>query len=193
MSRSLYGDSGHPNIAATLHQLGVVSGQAGDLEKAKEQLEESLRMNRSLHGDNDHPGIAVTLHELGGVSTRAGDLEQAKRQLEESLRIACSLDGNRDRRDIAAAILHVLGEIKAHSNRDRDHPGIAVSPATARAFGQYLASLGTKQAAGFLCCLSCFWPCQVFVVGCPSMWDLYGFVDLYHHEKMKNHQSSRTR
>ena len=58
------------SIAGTLHELGVVSREAGDLKGAKQQLEESLRMKRSLHGDKDHPDIAVTLHELGIVSAR---------------------------------------------------------------------------------------------------------------------------
>ena len=74
------GHEDHPNTAATLHELGVVSRRAGDLKGAKQQLEESLRMERSLHGDKDHPGIAATLHELGMVSRRAGDLKGAKQQ-----------------------------------------------------------------------------------------------------------------
>ena len=41
MKRSLHGDKDHPGIAATLHALGVVSRQAGDLKGAKQQLEES--------------------------------------------------------------------------------------------------------------------------------------------------------
>ena len=58
------------------------SRQAGDVKRAKQQLEESLRMERSLHGDKDHPSIAATLHLLGVVSHKAGDLEGAKQQLE---------------------------------------------------------------------------------------------------------------
>ena len=50
MKRSLHGDRDHPDTAATLHELGLVSRQAGDLAQAKQRLEESLRMNRSLHG-----------------------------------------------------------------------------------------------------------------------------------------------
>ena len=37
MQRSLHGEKDHPDIAATLHVLGLVSGQAGDLEKSKER------------------------------------------------------------------------------------------------------------------------------------------------------------
>ena len=78
----MHGDKDHPDIAATLHELGLVSRRAGDLKGAKQQLEESLRMNRSLHGDKDHPDIAATLHELGMLSRQAGDLKGAKQQLD---------------------------------------------------------------------------------------------------------------
>ena len=39
---SLHGDKDHPDIAATLHELGVVSFQAGDLKGAEQQQEECL-------------------------------------------------------------------------------------------------------------------------------------------------------
>ena len=35
MKRSLHGDRDHPDIAATLHALGNLSRQAGDLKQAK--------------------------------------------------------------------------------------------------------------------------------------------------------------
>ena len=105
-----HGNRVHPDIAATLHELGGVSQAAGDLPQAKQFLEESLRMERSLHGDRDHPGIAVTLHELGRVSQAAGDLSEAKQFLEESLRMKRSLHGDRDHPGIAAT-LHELGRV----------------------------------------------------------------------------------
>ncbi|CAL1142166.1 unnamed protein product [Cladocopium goreaui] len=134
----------HPNIAATLHELGVVSCQAGDLKGAKQQLEESLRMKRSLHGDKDHPDIAGTLHELGMVSVEAGDFKGAKQQLEESLRMKRSLHGDKDHPDIAGT-LHSLSMVSVEAgdltsakqqleeslrverslHGDKDHPDIA--------------------------------------------------------------------
>ena len=47
MKRSLHGDRDHSDIAATLHELGLLSRQAGDLAVAKQHLEESLRMERA--------------------------------------------------------------------------------------------------------------------------------------------------
>ena len=49
MKRSLHGDRDHPGIAATLHALGQLSRQAGNLAAAKQHLEKSLRMKRSVH------------------------------------------------------------------------------------------------------------------------------------------------
>ena len=100
----------HPDTAAMLHNLGVLSRQAGDLPSAKQHLEESLRMKRSMHGDRDHPDIAVILHALGQLSLQAGDLPAAKQQMEESLRMKRSTHGDRDHPDIAAT-LHALGQL----------------------------------------------------------------------------------
>lgn len=103
-------DSDHSDIAATLHRLGNLSQQAGDLNQAKQYFDETLRMKRSLHGDGDHREIALTLHELGSLSLETGDLKQAKQYLEESLRMNRSLHGDRDHPDIATT-LHALGSL----------------------------------------------------------------------------------
>ena len=142
----------HPDIAARLHELGLLSGEAGDLPLAKQHLEESLRMQRSMHGDRNQPEIAVTLHALGRVSRQAGDLPLAKQHLEESLRMQRSMHGDRDHPDIAAT-LHELGLLSGEAgdlplakqhleeslrmqrsmHGDRNHPEIAV---TLHALGQ---------------------------------------------------------
>ena len=101
-------DSDHSDIAATLHRLGNLSQQAGDLNQAKQYFDETLRMKRSLHGDGDHREIALTLHELGSLSLETGDLKQAKQYLEESLRMNRSLHGMI--RDVTAT-LHALGNL----------------------------------------------------------------------------------
>ena len=65
MWRALYGDRDHRDVGAMLHALGRLSLQIGDLQKAKQYLEESLRMKRALHEDRDHPDVGPTLHALG--------------------------------------------------------------------------------------------------------------------------------
>ena len=84
MLRSLHGIDDRTDFAATLHALGVVARQLGDLVHAKQ---------RCLCEDEDSSGIAVTLRELGEVSQQAGDTEAAKEYLDESLRIMRSLTG----------------------------------------------------------------------------------------------------
>ena len=65
----MHGDRDLPGIASTLHALGSLSQQAGDLKQAKQYFDESLRMKRSLQGDRDHPEISAT---------EVQDLKQAK-------------------------------------------------------------------------------------------------------------------
>ena len=110
MERSLHGDRDHPDIAAILHALGLVSQQTGDLKQAKQHFDKSLRMERFLHGDRDHPDIAAILHALGLVIQQAGDLKQAKQHIDKSLRMESSLHGDRDHPDLAAT-LHALGQV----------------------------------------------------------------------------------
>ena len=56
----------------------MLSLQTGDLEKAKQYLEESLRIKRAVHGGRDHPDVGAT---LGMLSLQTGDLEKAKQYL----------------------------------------------------------------------------------------------------------------
>ena len=55
-----------------LRPLGVVGRTAGDLDHARQHLEESLQMFRSLNGEVDHSDIGETLRELGEVERQAG-------------------------------------------------------------------------------------------------------------------------
>ena len=66
----------------TLHELGKVTAQTGDMKEALQYLKESLRIQQSLHGDGDHPAIAMTLHELGKVTAQTGDLENTLQLLQ---------------------------------------------------------------------------------------------------------------
>ena len=66
----------------TLHELGKVTAQTGDMKEALQYLKESLRIQQSLHGHGDHPAIAMTLHELGKVTAQTGDLENTLQLLQ---------------------------------------------------------------------------------------------------------------
>ena len=77
-------DQNHHEIAATLHALGKLSQKIGDLKKAKQYFDDSLRMKSSLHGDRHHPNCAATLHALGILSQQAGHLKKAMSACERS-------------------------------------------------------------------------------------------------------------
>ena len=76
---------------ATLHELGTLCQNEGDLSAARLHYEESLQMERSIHGDRHHQGIASTLPELGRLCQAEGDLRAARRHYEESLQMKHSI------------------------------------------------------------------------------------------------------
>ncbi len=66
----------HSQIASSLHHLGIVLQDKGELDAAESQYRASLCMERRIHGeDADHPDIAVSLHELGRVLQQKEGLE----------------------------------------------------------------------------------------------------------------------
>ncbi len=69
MNRRIYGeDADHPKIAVSLHELGSILQDKGDLDGAESQYRASLSMKRRIYGeDADHPGISASLHQLGLV------------------------------------------------------------------------------------------------------------------------------
>ena len=100
-----------PGNAATLHELGSVTAQTGDLKEALRYLKEDLRMKQSLHGDGDNPVIATTLHELGKVTVQTGDLKRRLRYLTWEMQL---LHRNGNHPGIATT-LHELGKVTAQT------------------------------------------------------------------------------
>eukprot|EP00435_Cladocopium_sp_Y103_P014106 s214_g3.t1 len=101
---SLHTERNLPETAVALRSLGVVGRKAGDLEQARQHLEESLQTFRSLYGERDHSDIAATLRELGEVERQAGDLNSAKQHLEVSLRMYRALYGDSGHPESALAL-----------------------------------------------------------------------------------------
>ena len=58
MERAVHGgdEAVHPDIAASLHELGFVCSQEGDYKEARRFHEESLQMVRAVHGGGEAPG-----------------------------------------------------------------------------------------------------------------------------------------
>jgi len=88
-------DGEHPDLAQTLHDLGVVLADKGDYTAAAQRLEQSLAMRRRLLG-NEHADVAVTLSELGRVYQDLGFNERAEPLQREALRIRQKALGDAD-------------------------------------------------------------------------------------------------
>ncbi|KYF87988.1 hypothetical protein BE20_02825 [Sorangium cellulosum] len=73
----VHGTEEHPEVAASLHELGTVLRAQGDLVGAHQTLERSLAIKTNVHGTEEHPEVAASLHELGGVLMEQGDLGSA--------------------------------------------------------------------------------------------------------------------
>ncbi|WP_437311698.1 tetratricopeptide repeat protein [Sorangium sp. So ce388] len=105
-----HGTEEHPEVAASLHELGGVLRAQGDLAGAREALERSLAIEAKVHGTEEHPSVAASLHALGGVLKAQGDLAGAREALERSLAIEAKVHGTEEHPSVAAS-LHELGSV----------------------------------------------------------------------------------
>ena len=76
----------HSSIAQTLNNLGMICNDLGDKNKAKEFLEDALKVYRKTLPEN-HKSIATTLAGLGMVYRDLGDKKKAKELNEQELEI----------------------------------------------------------------------------------------------------------
>ncbi|CAH1240495.1 KLC1 [Branchiostoma lanceolatum] len=103
--RRRYRHGVHPNIAASLNNIGSAWSAMGDEQKAINFFQQALDMRKLIHGRNAaNPDIASLLHNLGDSWKHLGDYKKALGFCEEAL-------GMRKR---------IFGE-------DKDHPDIAIS------------------------------------------------------------------
>jgi hypothetical protein len=72
MRRELFGEL-HPDIAASLNNVGHWYGDQGDLQGALDYSEQALAMRRELFGEL-HPDIATSLSNVGHWYGEQGDL-----------------------------------------------------------------------------------------------------------------------
>ncbi|XP_035663355.1 uncharacterized protein LOC118407045 [Branchiostoma floridae] len=107
--KSIYGDNAaHPDIARSLHNLGLSCDKIGDHKKAISYYEESLTMEKTIYGYEDntaHPDIAMTLNNLGSSWGQLGDNKKAISYFEQSLSMRKIIFGdNTAHSDIAMAL-----------------------------------------------------------------------------------------
>jgi len=93
------------------HNLAVMYGDRGELNKARQLYSESLEISKRL---DNQDYVASTLHELGRLAQHQGEVEEARRLYEESLQITKRLGDQR-------AIALTLGQLGllAEGNGDK--------------------------------------------------------------------------
>ena len=85
-----------PEVAESLHDLGRVRWQAGDLEGGQKLIEEALAIYRKEPEKNGKT-IATCLNDLGVVRQSRGDLAQAEGMFREALELRRKLQGPESR------------------------------------------------------------------------------------------------
>ncbi|CAJ1330809.1 unnamed protein product [Effrenium voratum] len=106
MHRQLHPDNQCNELAGALGHLGLLHRQQGDLDKALQVLEESVRIWRAVEKNSDQC-FADTLHELGKVHADRGNFQAGEESLKESLEMTRSLPKTEL---LQARTLRVLGQ-----------------------------------------------------------------------------------
>jgi len=122
--------------AATLHELGNLKANTGDIAGAIALYEQSLAIKESI---GNLQGKAATLHELGSLKANTGDIAGAIALYEQSLAINESI-GNLQGK---AATLHQLGILKANAG---DIAGAIALYEQSLAINESIGNLQTKAA-----------------------------------------------
>jgi CHAT domain-containing protein len=99
MYRALYPKArypdGHPNLAASISNLGGLHQAAGEYGKAETLLREALEMYRTLYPKaqypDGHPELAASISWLGTLHSSAGEYGKAEPLLREALDMTCAL------------------------------------------------------------------------------------------------------
>ncbi|XP_035673133.1 uncharacterized protein LOC118413712 [Branchiostoma floridae] len=113
MRRSIYGeDTAHPDIAASLDNLGCALSDIGDHIKAIGYKKQSLQMKRSIYGENTaHADIAASLNNLGSAWSDIGDHRMAISYYKQSLEMRKSIYGDATTHPDIAMSLNNFGKV----------------------------------------------------------------------------------
>lgn len=127
MRRELFGRD-HPDVAESLHSLGIVLSERGDYEAAEDLLRESLALRRELRGNVD-PDVAETLDDLAILLHLRGEHEESEQFFREALSVVRKLYGDKDPRlaevmDDLAVLLADRGDYEEAEQFHREALGI---------------------------------------------------------------------
>ena len=85
MRLKIYGDSPHPDIAASYNDIGNVYQSQVDYESALDCYQKSLNMQLKIYGDLAHPDTATSYNNIGNVYRSQGDYKSALAWLRRGL------------------------------------------------------------------------------------------------------------
>jgi eukaryotic-like serine/threonine-protein kinase len=101
----------HPDVAVTLHNLGLFRILIGDHDEARALLERALVIRTDSLGP-EHPDVADTVDDLGSVLRELGDLEGARRNHERALAIRVAAYG-REHRKVGGSLTNIALTLEA--------------------------------------------------------------------------------
>ena len=104
LRRRVFG-AAHPEVAETLHELGLLHWARGELDPAEATLREALAMRRTLLGGTD-PAVAETLNALGLVLVSKARFDAAEPLLREALAINRKHYGN-DHEEVGSNLVNL--------------------------------------------------------------------------------------
>ena len=105
-----YGEN-HPDVAASLNNIGMIYSDQGDYGSALEYLNEALKIKTDLFGES-HPDVAISLYNIGTILSDVGDYVTALEYLSKALKIQTDLL-EENLPDVAAS-LNSIGRISSY-------------------------------------------------------------------------------
>ena len=91
----------HPNVAASLNNVGRGLGQLGDLRRALEHFRKALEMQKRIHENKDHPNVAASLNNVGHGLDQLGDFKRALEHFRKALEMQKRIHENKDHPNVA--------------------------------------------------------------------------------------------
>lgn len=120
------------SIAATLHNLGILYRERGEVDRAVQAFDRALAIKRRLHGSDKHPNVLITLENAAKNLSRNGRPAEAIPVLENILGVRREQDGFESRNVSLAhnelgAVLHDAGRFRDAANHYREAMRIDVA------------------------------------------------------------------